>query len=200
MVANVDADGRSSQIFEAQALTKCSLGLFSREQMTSLLRKLDHETVIQLLGKLNATWSALFERYAGFIGLSFRERLEMVFKDLGDRFGVEDRRGTLVILELSQENLAEMIGSSRPMVSKVVGDMVDEGLLARNEQQRFILLRQTERQSKLASSSEVTRSAGAIGASKSPARMAVRLSIPAGGHQSRVTLSGMKHSSDPHNV
>jgi CRP/FNR family transcriptional regulator, cyclic AMP receptor protein len=200
IVANVDADGRSSQIFEAQALTKCSLGLFSREHMTSLLRKLDHETVIQLLGKLNATWSALFERYAGFIGLSFRERLEIVFKDLGDRFGVEDRRGTLVILELSQEHLAEMIGSSRPMVSKVVGDMVDEGLLARSEQQRFILLHQTERQSKLASSSEVTRSAGAIGASKSPPRMAVRLSIPAGGHQSRVTLSGMKHSSDPHNV
>jgi CRP/FNR family transcriptional regulator, cyclic AMP receptor protein len=141
MVAKVDADGRSRQILEAQALTKCSLGLFSREHMTSLLRKLDNERVVQLLGNLNATWSALFERYAGFIGLSFRERLEIVFKGLGDRFGVEDRRGTLVILELSQEDLAEMIGSSRPMVSKVVGDMVEEGLLARSEQHRFILLR-----------------------------------------------------------
>jgi CRP-like cAMP-binding protein len=29
VVANVDAEGRSRQIFEAQALTKCSLGLFS---------------------------------------------------------------------------------------------------------------------------------------------------------------------------
>jgi CRP/FNR family cyclic AMP-dependent transcriptional regulator len=141
MVAKVDADGRSRQILAAQALTKCSLGLFSREHMTSLLRKLDNERVVQLLGNLNATWSALFERYAGFIGLSFRERLEMVFKDLGTRFGVEDRRGTLIILELSQEDLAEMIGSSRPMVSKVVGDMVEEGLLARSEQHRFILLR-----------------------------------------------------------
>ena len=93
-VANVDADGRSHQIFEAQALTKCSLGLFTRGHMTSLLRKLDHERVVQLVCHLNATWSALFERYAGFIGLSFRERLELVFKDLGDRFGIEDRRGT----------------------------------------------------------------------------------------------------------
>jgi CRP/FNR family cyclic AMP-dependent transcriptional regulator len=199
MVANVGADGRGHQIFEAQALTKCSLGLFTREHMTSLLRKLDHERVVQLVCHLNATWSALFERYAGFIGLSFRERLELVFKDLGERFGVEDRRGTLVILELTQQDLAEMIGSSRPMVSKVLGDMLDEGLLARSEQQRFILLRQTERQSKLASSSAVTRSAVAIGPPKSPARMAVRLSIPAGG-MSRGALSGMKHSSDPHNA
>jgi CRP-like cAMP-binding protein len=32
MVDNVDTDGRSHQIFEAQALTKCSVGLFTRER------------------------------------------------------------------------------------------------------------------------------------------------------------------------
>ena len=199
-VANVDADGCSHQIFEAQALTKCSLGLFSREHMTSLLRNLDRDRVIQLLGNLNATWSALFERYAGYIGLPFRERLEMVFKDLGARCGVEDKRGTLIILELSQEDLAEMIGSSRPMVSKLVGDMVEEGLLGRSEQHQYILLSQADRQSKLASSAEVTRSDRPVSASKSPASMAVRLSIPAGGDQSRVALSAMNHSSGRHNV
>lgn len=142
MVANVDTGGRSHQVFEAQALTKCSVGLFSREHMASLLRQLDNETLVRLLGNLNATWSGLFERYAGFIGLSFRERLELVFKDLGTRFGVEDTRGTLIILELSHKDLAEMIGSSRPMASKLVGDMIDGGLLTRNEEHRYILLRQ----------------------------------------------------------
>jgi len=200
MVADVDAEGRSHQIFEAQALTKCSLGLFSREHMTSLLRKLDPEKVIQLLGNLNATWSAMFERYAGFIGLSFRERLEIVFKDLGARFGVDDKRGTLIILELSHENLAEMIGSSRPMVSTLVADMVREGMLARSEQHQFILLRQAERQSKLASSSEVRQSGKAVKASRSSARMAAHLSIPAGGDQSGVALSAMKHSSGRHDI
>jgi CRP/FNR family cyclic AMP-dependent transcriptional regulator len=200
MVANVAADGRNHQIFEAQALTKCSLSLFSREQMTSLLRKLDQERLIQLLGHLNGTWSAWLERYAGFIGVSFRERLETVFKELGTRFGVDDKRGTLIILELSQEDLAEMIGSSRPMVSKLLVDMVEEGLLARAEQHRFILLRQDERQSKLASSLEVRPSGKAVRASKSPARMAVRSSIPASGDQSRVALSAMNHSFGRHNA
>ena len=200
MIANVDADGRNHQIFEAQALTKCSLSLFSREQITSLLRKLDHETVVRLLGDLNATWSALFERNARFVGLPFRERLEVVFEDLGARFGVDDKRGTLIILELSQEDLAEMIGSSRPMVSKLVADMVKEGLLARTEQHQFILVSQAKRQSKLASSLEVTPSGKAVKASKSPARMAVRPSISPDGDQSRVALSAMSHSSGRHNV
>ncbi|HET9375548.1 MAG TPA: Crp/Fnr family transcriptional regulator [Chthoniobacterales bacterium] len=200
MVANVDADGRNHQIFEAQALTKCSLSIFSREQMTSLLRKLDHERLIQLLGHLNATWSALLERCAGFIGVPFRERLETVFKELGTRFGVDDKRGTLIILELGHEALAEMIGSSRPMVSKLLVDMVEEGLLARTEQRQFILLRQDERQSKLDSSLEVRPSGKAVRASKSPARMAVRSSIPASGDRSRVALSAMNHSFGRHNA
>src|ERR1700694_2046686 len=66
-VANVAGDGCGHQIFEAQALTKCSLGLFSREHMTSLLRKLDRDRVIQLLGNLNTNWSALFARYVGLM-------------------------------------------------------------------------------------------------------------------------------------
>jgi CRP-like cAMP-binding protein len=160
IVADVDSKGRSRQIFEAQAWTTCSVGLFSRENMTSLLRKLGLEKVIQLLGSVNATWSSKFERYAGFIGLSFRERLEIVFRDLGARFGIDDERGRLIILELSHENLAEMIGSSRPMVSTLLGDMLRAGMLARSEQHQFILLNQAERQSKLVSSSEASRSGG----------------------------------------
>jgi predicted transcriptional regulator len=163
--------------------------------MMNLLRKLDGEIVLQLLGNLHATWSALFERYAGFIGLSFRERLEVVFRNLGARFGVHDKRGTLIDLKLSQNNLAEMIGSSRPMVSKLVDDMVQEGLLARNEKHQFIVLRIRERESKLASSIDAFRSDGPVKGSRSHARMAVGLSnMPAReGHSRVAAVSAMKH-------
>ena len=200
IVADVDAKSRNHQIFEAQALTKCSVGLFSREHMTSLLRKLEPEKVIQLFGNINATWSAMFERYAGFIGLSHRERLEIVFKDLGARFGIDEKRGNLITLELSHENLAEMIGSSRPMVSKLIGDMVSEGLLTRSEQHQFILSSQAEQQSKLASSSEVRRSGKAVKAFRSAARMTAQLSIPAGGDRQGIALSAIKHSSGRQDV
>ena len=129
----------AATLLEAHALTKCSVGLFTRDQIVPILNKLDNTGTIDLLEQLNVAWSAMFERYVSFLGSPFRTRLEMVFNSLGARFGINDKRGTLLVPELSHEDLAEMIGSSRPMVSKLIGDMTREGLLARSEKRHFIL-------------------------------------------------------------
>jgi len=137
-VSDESLQGRR-QLLEAQALTKCSVGLFTRENLLRLLCKLDQPTAIRLLEQLNTAWSKIFERYIIFLGSSFRVRLEMVLERLGARFGIEDERGTLLVPELGHEDLAEMIGSSRPMVSKIISEMTEEGLLTRGENRRFIL-------------------------------------------------------------
>jgi hypothetical protein len=100
-----------------------------------------------LFEQFNAAWSTLFARYVSFVGSSFRERLEKVLYNLGERFGVNDERGTLLMPELSHADLAEMIGSSRPMVSKLIADMSKEGSLVRGEKRRFILRAQPKRAS-----------------------------------------------------
>jgi CRP-like cAMP-binding protein len=127
------------QLLEAQTLTKCSVGLLTREHLIQVLTKLDHQTAIRLLEQLNTAWSRIFERHIMFLGSSFRVRLEMVFERLSARFGIEDGRGTLLVPELGHADLAEMIGSSRPMVSKLIGEMTEEGTIARAQNRRFIL-------------------------------------------------------------
>jgi hypothetical protein len=71
--------------------------------------------------------------------MPFRERLEVVLHELGSKFGVRDTRGILLMPELSHADLADMIGSSRPMVSRLIADMTDEGRLLRQGKQ-FVLL------------------------------------------------------------
>jgi len=137
-VGDETSQGRR-QVLEAQALTKCSVGLFTRENLFRLLSKVDQPTAIRLLEQLNAAWSKIFERYIIFLSSPFRVRLEMVLDRLGARFGVEDERGTLLVPQLGHDDLAEMIGSSRPMVSKLISDMTREGLLTRGENRHFIL-------------------------------------------------------------
>jgi CRP/FNR family transcriptional regulator len=135
-----DRDSKGPRhLLEAHALTKCSVGLLPRDQIGPILSKLDPTATIHLLEQLNSAWSAMFERYVWFLGSPFRTQLEIVLDSLGTRFGIYDKRGTLVVPELSHEDLAEMIGSCRPMVSKLINDMIKEGLLAPGERRQLIL-------------------------------------------------------------
>lgn len=135
-----DSAGGYRQVFEAHALTKCSVAMLTRQNLTKLLDRIGHQFSTCLLEQLNAVWSIRFLRYATFVGSPFRTRLEMVFEDLGRGFGIDDERGTLLMLELSHEDLAEMIGCSRPMISKLIADLTQEGLLMRGENRRFIVI------------------------------------------------------------
>jgi len=203
-VNEMDSRGRR-QVLEAQALTRCSLGLLSRELLAQLLRKIDHETLVRLLEHFNAAWSMLFARQAAFIGYSFRERLEQVFYDLGERFGASDKRGTLLVPELSQEDLAEMIGSSRPVVSKLIVDMSNEGLLERGERRRFILRPRAHRPTSIPPGDHQTRMAlnvtskqvvGAFASSSSAIRARTHAQeLSAGPRNYRSTLSSRPGSS-----
>jgi CRP/FNR family cyclic AMP-dependent transcriptional regulator len=134
-----DGDGGRSQLFEATALTNTSVALFTRHQIAEVLKSLETESLLRITESINSMWSAVVYRYATFLGMSLRKRLEIVLGELAERFGVPDSRGTLLLPELAQEELAEMIGSSRPMVSKLLTEMTERGMLIR-EGRRHILI------------------------------------------------------------
>jgi CRP/FNR family cyclic AMP-dependent transcriptional regulator len=134
-----DCKGRRSKIFETQALSKCSISLFTRERAVRLLRSLDPDEAIELYQSLNSFWSSTLHWWTSFLGLPFQRRLEIVLSDLGRRLGVHDNRGALIIPELSQEDLAEMIASSRPLVSRLLNEMEERGLVQRLGKQYLLL-------------------------------------------------------------
>jgi CRP/FNR family transcriptional regulator, cyclic AMP receptor protein len=145
-----DCKGRRSKLFETQALTKCSIALFTRERAVRLLRSLDPDQSIELYQTLNSFWSSTLHWWTTFLGLPFDQRLEVVLSDLAQRVGVHDNRGTLIIPELSQADLAEMIASSRPLVSRILNEMEERGLVQRRGKQYLLLKGWDSQEHKLA--------------------------------------------------
>src|SRR5271154_2155613 len=135
----VDSAGRHTQAFEAEAVTKSSVALFTRDHVIRALHRLSPLKLVSLIESLNSSWSAMNSFNARFLGLSFRERLESIFAQLAERFGAKDSRGVLLTPELSHEALAEMIASSRPMVTRLIAEMVDQCVIAR-QGKHYILL------------------------------------------------------------
>ena len=135
----VESNGRRAQAFEAEALTKASVALFTRDYVMKALQKLSPAQLVTVFERFNTTWSSLACSYAQFLGMSLRERLLKVFANLAARFAVRDARGSLLTVELSHDDLAEMIASSRPMVSRMIADLTNQRIIAR-QGKNYILL------------------------------------------------------------
>lgn len=135
---SLDRSNQRLQLFEARAMTGCHIALFTRQRVVETLGALDPNAVMRLGEAINSRWSRTAHRLAGLLGMSLRQRLVLVLRELADRFGVPDARGVLITPELAQEEVASMIGSSRPMVSKLLLEMIRQGTIAR-EGRRYIL-------------------------------------------------------------
>jgi hypothetical protein len=88
--------------------------------------------------------------------------------DLALRAGVKDSQGTVLIPVLGHEDFAEMIGCSRPMVSRLISDMIDARLIARRGKNYVLLskwdfdcLQSLDRSTRARNQSDVNRALAA---------------------------------------
>jgi CRP/FNR family transcriptional regulator, cyclic AMP receptor protein len=135
----VDKRGRHARLFEAQVASRCTLALFSRDHIARLLSGFPTDVLISIITSLNTLWSENLRLFAILLNLPFWDRLTIVLSDLATRAGVRDSEGIILIPELGHEDLAEMIGCSRPMVSRLIAEMVESGLIARRGRQYVLL-------------------------------------------------------------
>jgi CRP/FNR family transcriptional regulator, cyclic AMP receptor protein len=135
----IDEKGRNARLFEVQVASKCTLALFNRDHVVRLLADLSTENLISILASLNTFWSENLRFFTTLLNLPFWDRLTIVLSDLAKRAGVRDSQGIILIPEVFHEDLAEMIGCSRPMVSRLISQMVESGLLARRGKQYVLL-------------------------------------------------------------
>jgi CRP/FNR family transcriptional regulator len=126
--------------FEAWTATECVLAIVTRQHVRNLLKDMTPEELLALSERMSSASSEWVQYYATFLGLSSRERIEMVMVELGRKFGVPDSDGVLLTFEPTTSDLAEMVGSSRPVVCRVMADLIEDGEIGRRDR-KYILLR-----------------------------------------------------------
>jgi CRP-like cAMP-binding protein len=77
--------------------------------------------------------------YTRFLALNYSGELETLLRDLATRFGIKESRGILLVPELTRSDFAEMAGSSRAMVNRLIAEMISAGRLAQSGKQYIII-------------------------------------------------------------
>jgi CRP/FNR family cyclic AMP-dependent transcriptional regulator len=135
----LDNTGQWVRRFEAWTASQCVIAIVTRDHVRNLLKSMPPEELLMLSERMNSAAAEWVEYYATFLGLSYRERIEIVMAELGRKFGIPDSDGILLTFEPTHSDLAEMIGSSRPVVGRVLSEMMEDGEIGRRER-KYILL------------------------------------------------------------
>jgi CRP-like cAMP-binding protein len=121
------------------------------------LHSLSHENVIpwlkqnpevslQLLARLAQRLRRTNEAVGDLVFSDVPGRVAKALIDLGDRFGKTTAEGLLVNHDLTQEELAQLVGASRETVNKALADFAGRGWLKLDG--RSVLITDVERLSK----------------------------------------------------
>jgi len=81
----------------------------------------------------------LLTRYPGYTGFDLRARVANVLLELGAAFGAHNSRGMMLTINPTQQDLADLVGASRPKVSVVLSEFVRDGAIDR-EGRHFALI------------------------------------------------------------
>jgi len=128
LVPNHLEEGEPTQLFTAEALSRCSVAIIAKARLGAAVSRLPAHEIGQLMRRLNERWTHFCERFLAFLTMDVRSRLSYAIAEIGDAFGVPDARGKLIRLKLTHDNFGELVGASRPMVSKHLKDLAEAGV------------------------------------------------------------------------
>jgi CRP-like cAMP-binding protein len=129
----------------ATAVTDAKLLSLSHEKVIPWLKQ-NPEVSLQLLTRLSQRLRRTNEAVGDLVFSDVPGRVAKALIDLGDRFGKTSPEGLLVNHDLTQEELAQLVGASRETVNKALADFAGRGWLKLDG--RSVLITDVERLSK----------------------------------------------------
>jgi len=123
--------GGVPRIFEAVAYTDARLGRIDAEDFLEVLAGRDAHAVGDLASFLTERWITLVQRLARFLAQDLQGRVAASLIEAARGFGVEDARGYVLALRITQEAIADLSAGSLRKVNAVLRRFEAEGLIAK---------------------------------------------------------------------
>ncbi|MBI3756755.1 MAG: Crp/Fnr family transcriptional regulator [Deltaproteobacteria bacterium] len=128
-----------SRGFQCEAFSECWVAGVRPETFVTTLLGIPFANFSGLMSSTVTRWEGLLYRYTRFQGLGLRQRLAMALLELSQKFGVQDARGTILILQVTHEDLADLVGASRQKVSEHIKELEQQQVLLRDGRKLIVI-------------------------------------------------------------
>jgi len=125
--------------FQCDAFTDCVLARIDAQQFVHItlgVSLLDFRTVMRIAVGQRMD---LLTRYLTMLRLPVQDRLLTAFAELSFKFGARHEQGTLLTIPLTHQDLAELVGATRQIITLHLRDLERDGAIIR-DRRRLILV------------------------------------------------------------
>jgi CRP-like cAMP-binding protein len=133
-------EGGVQRVFEASAYTDVRLGRIENEDFLHALAGDHAREVAEAISFVTERWISLVQRLARFLAQDLQSRVAASLIEAVRGFGVEDARGHVLSLRITQDSIADLSAGSVRKVNAVLRRFEDRGLIAK-ESGRLVLRR-----------------------------------------------------------
>jgi len=120
--------------FRCEAVTMCQLGTIGLDRFVKICLGIGSAAFKLLAGSFSGRWDRVQLRRSNFIGCTLEERLALTLLDLSESFGVPDHRGGMrLTVSLRHDDLAELVGATRPRVTEHLLKFTQKHLISQQD-------------------------------------------------------------------
>jgi len=124
--------------FRCEAYTDCRVGSVSWNDFNGITMHSSGAVFKNLHQNDLQQWYRLLLRSSGFLNLGLHERIVITLLELSSDFGIKELRGTLLRASFSHQDIADLVGASRPRVTEHLAQLEREHLVIRQGRQLIV--------------------------------------------------------------
>ncbi len=125
--------------FHCEAFSDCWIAAIRPDLFVTTLLGVPFTEFSGFMSSTVSRWAALLDRYSRFQGLGLQQRLAFALLELAQKFGVRDDRGTILVLQLTHDDLANLVGASRQKVTEHIKELERQEALLRDGRRLIVV-------------------------------------------------------------
>ncbi len=130
--------------FRWTVLNDCRVAELATERFINITLGILPADYLRVADTGSPRFGYLMGRYPSFLGLGLVQRVAVALLELSLEFGVQNSRGVLIRITLTQSQLADLIGASRAKVGGVLVDLERRKIVVREGRELVVIARSLE--------------------------------------------------------
>lgn len=124
--------------FRCEAYHDCRVGSVSWQNLSSITSHSSESVFRKFRENDLQQWYRLLLRGSVFLNLGLHERIALTLLELCSDFGIEESRGTLLSAFFSHQDIADLVGASRPRITEHLAQLEREQVVIRQGRQLIV--------------------------------------------------------------